>query len=210
MYVDHLQLTDFRSYESVDLPLEAGVTTFVGANGQGKTNLVEAIEYLSTMSSHRVASELPLVRSGAARAIVRASVQAGSRRSAAADAGVGDQPGKANRARLNRSPLRHAREIIGVLARWCSRRWISRSSKVIPANGGASSMTSSSRAGRAWPAYVRTTTSAAAAQHPAQIPQRSAAGWPSAGATPRRRNANASMCGTPTWHGRAVSCSRHG
>ena len=64
VYVDHLQLTDFRSYESVDLPLESGVTTFVGANGQGKTNLVEAIEYLSTMSSHRVASEVPLVRSG--------------------------------------------------------------------------------------------------------------------------------------------------
>ena len=51
MFVDHLQLTDFRSYESVDLPLQAGVTTFVGANGQGKTNLVEALEYLSTMSS---------------------------------------------------------------------------------------------------------------------------------------------------------------
>ena len=65
MYVDDLQLTDFRSYESVDLALESGVSTFVGANGQGKTNLVEAIEYLSTMSSHRVASEVPLVRSGA-------------------------------------------------------------------------------------------------------------------------------------------------
>ena len=77
MFVDHLQLTDFRSYHSVDLPLESGVTTFVGANGQGKTNLVEAIEYLSTMSSHRVASEVPLVRSGAVRAVVRAKVQAG-------------------------------------------------------------------------------------------------------------------------------------
>src|SRR5947207_12794234 len=77
MHVDHVQLTDFRSYESVDLSLDAGVTTFVGANGQGKTNLVEAIEYLSTMSSHRVASEVPLVRSGPSRAAVRARVQHG-------------------------------------------------------------------------------------------------------------------------------------
>jgi DNA replication and repair protein RecF len=115
MYVDHLQLTDFRSYGSVDLPLEAGVTTFVGANGQGKTNLVEAIEYLSTMSSHRVASEVPLVRSGAARAIVRAGVCAGPDDPRRLTLELEINPGKANRARLNRSPLRQAREIIGVL-----------------------------------------------------------------------------------------------
>ena len=77
MFVDHLQLADFRSYAAVDVPLGAGVTTFVGANGQGKTNLVEAVEYLSTMSSHRVATEVPLVRAGAERAVVRARVQAG-------------------------------------------------------------------------------------------------------------------------------------
>ena len=115
MYVDHLQLTDFRSYESVDLSLEAGVTTFVGANGQGKTNLVEAVEYLSTMSSHRVASEVPLVRSGAARAIVRAGVRAGLDDPRQLTLELEINPGKANRARLNRSPLRQAREIIGVL-----------------------------------------------------------------------------------------------
>jgi DNA replication and repair protein RecF len=115
MHVDHLQLTDFRSYGSVDLPLEAGVTTFVGANGQGKTNLVEAIEYLSTMSSHRVASEVPLVRSGAARAIVRAGVRAGLDDPRRLTLELEINPGKANRARLNRSPLRQAREIIGVL-----------------------------------------------------------------------------------------------
>jgi DNA replication and repair protein RecF len=115
VHVDHLQLTDFRSYGSVDLPLEAGVTTFVGANGQGKTNLVEAIEYLSTMSSHRVASEVPLVRSGAARAIVRAGVRAGLDDPRRLTLELEINPGKANRARLNRSPLRNAREIIGVL-----------------------------------------------------------------------------------------------
>jgi DNA replication and repair protein RecF len=115
MFVDHLQLTDFRSYESVDLPLEAGVSTFVGANGQGKTNLVEAIEYLSTLNSHRVASEVPLVRSGASRAIVRAGVQAGLDDPRRLTLELEINPGKANRAKLNRSPLRQAREIVGLL-----------------------------------------------------------------------------------------------
>ena len=109
MFVDDLQLTDFRSYESVDLTLESGVTTFVGANGQGKTNLVEAIEYVSTMSSHRVASEVPLVRSGAARAIVRARVQAGLDDPRQLTLELEINPGKANRARLNRAPLRQAK-----------------------------------------------------------------------------------------------------
>ena len=115
MFVDHLQLTDFRSYESVDLPLQADVTTFVGANGQGKTNLVEALEYLSTMSSHRVASEVPLVRSGAIRAVVRAKVVAGLDDPRQLTLELEINPGKANRAKLNRSPLRQAREIVGVL-----------------------------------------------------------------------------------------------
>jgi DNA replication and repair protein RecF len=115
MFVDHLQLTDFRSYESVDLPLQAGVTTFVGANGQGKTNLVEALEYLSTMSSHRVASEVPLVRSGAIRAVVRAKVVAGLDDPRQLTLELEINPGKANRAKLNRSPMRQAREIVGVL-----------------------------------------------------------------------------------------------
>src|SRR4029450_1918417 len=115
MFVDHLQLIDFRSYESVDLPLESGVTTFVGANGQGKTNLVEAIEYLATMSSHRVASEVPLVRSGASRAIVRARVHGGLDDPRQLTLELELNPGKANRAKLNRAPLRSAREIVGVL-----------------------------------------------------------------------------------------------
>ncbi|HEU4907703.1 MAG TPA: DNA replication/repair protein RecF [Propionibacteriaceae bacterium] len=115
MFVDHLQLTDFRSYETVDLRLEAGVSTFVGANGQGKTNLVEAIEYLSTMNSHRVASEVPLIRSGAPRAVVRAEVQAGLDDPRRLTLELEINPGKTNRAKLNRSPLRQAREIVGLL-----------------------------------------------------------------------------------------------
>lgn len=115
MFVDHLQLADFRSYVGVDLPLTSGVTTLVGANGQGKTNLVEAIEYLSTMSSHRVSSEVPLVRAGAERAVIRARVQAGLDDPRQLQLEVEITPGKANRAKLNRSPLRRAREIVGVL-----------------------------------------------------------------------------------------------
>ncbi len=115
MFVDHLQLGDFRSYQQVDVALGSGVTTFVGANGQGKTNLVEAVEYLSTMSSHRVASEVPLVRFGAERAVVRARVQAGLDDPRQLQLEIEITPGKANRAKLNRSPLRRARELVGVL-----------------------------------------------------------------------------------------------
>ena len=65
MFVTELSLTDFRNYETAALELTDGVTVFVGSNGQGKTNLVEAVEYLSTMSSHRVSSTAPLIRGGA-------------------------------------------------------------------------------------------------------------------------------------------------
>jgi DNA replication and repair protein RecF len=115
VFVDHLQLADFRSYLQVDVPLGSGVTTFVGANGQGKTNLVEAVEYVSTLSSHRVSSEVPLVRFGAERAVVRARVQAGLDDPRQLQLEVEITPGKANRAKLNRSPLRRSRELIGVL-----------------------------------------------------------------------------------------------
>lgn len=115
MYVDHLTLADFRSYEHVEITLDAGVTTFVGANGQGKTNLVEAVEYASTMSSHRVASEIPLVRAGASRAIVRARVRAGREDDRALVIEIDITPGRSNRAKLNRSVLTRARDIVGTL-----------------------------------------------------------------------------------------------
>jgi DNA replication and repair protein RecF len=115
VFVDHLQLADYRSYAAVDVALGAGVSVFVGANGQGKTNLVEAVEYVSTLSSHRVAADLPLVRAGAERAIIRARVQAGLEDPRQLQLEVEITPGRANRARLNRSPLKRARELIGVL-----------------------------------------------------------------------------------------------
>ena len=112
MHVAHLSLHDFRSYADVDVALEPGATAFIGRNGQGKTNLVEAIDYLSRLSSHRVATDGPLVRAGADQAIVRASVVKDGR---TALIEVELNPGRANRARINRSPLPRPREIIGVV-----------------------------------------------------------------------------------------------
>jgi DNA replication and repair protein RecF len=115
MFVTHLSLADFRSYPLVEVPLAAGVTVFTGANGQGKTNLVEAIEFLATLGSHRVATEAPLVRAGAERALVRARVQAGLDDDRSLLLEIEVIPGKANRASLNRAPLRRPRDLLGAL-----------------------------------------------------------------------------------------------
>ncbi|MCF6468188.1 DNA replication/repair protein RecF [Nonomuraea sp. MG754425] len=112
MHVAHLSLTDFRSYPSVELGLEPGVTAFVGPNGQGKTNLVEALGYVATHSSHRVAGDAPLVRQGASRAIVRCAIQRQDRRALIE---LEINPGRANRARLNRSAMSRARDTLGLL-----------------------------------------------------------------------------------------------
>ncbi len=112
MRVVHLSVADFRSYASAEVDLEPGVTAFVGPNGQGKTNLVEAVGYLATLGSHRVAGDAPLVRLGAARAVVRALVSRAGRDTLVE---IEIVPGAANRARLNRSPLPRAREVLGVL-----------------------------------------------------------------------------------------------
>ena len=112
MHVAHLTLHDFRSYADIDVALEPGATAFIGRNGQGKTNLVEAIDYLSRLASHRVATDAPLVRAGADQAIVRASVVKEGR---PALLEVELNPGRANRARINRSPLPRPREIVGLV-----------------------------------------------------------------------------------------------
>lgn len=75
MHVTHLTLNDFRNYGHAEVGLVAGTTLFVGRNGQGKTNLVEAIGYLSTVSSHRVSTDHALVRAGQEAAIVRMRVE---------------------------------------------------------------------------------------------------------------------------------------
>jgi DNA replication and repair protein RecF len=112
MYVRELSVTDFRSWPQADLHLSPGVTVLVGANGQGKTNLVEAVGYLATLSSHRVSSDAPLVRRGASVAVVRATAVNDGRELTVQ---VEIQPGKANRARVNRSPVPRPREILGIV-----------------------------------------------------------------------------------------------
>ncbi|MEA4944440.1 MAG: DNA replication/repair protein RecF [Propionicimonas sp.] len=115
MFVTQLSLADFRSYPLAEVPLEAGVTVFTGPNGQGKTNLVEAVEYLATLGSHRVAGDAPLVRFGADRALVRARVQAGPDDPRQLLLEIEITPGRANKASLNRSPLKRPRDLLGAL-----------------------------------------------------------------------------------------------
>jgi DNA replication and repair protein RecF len=112
MYARQLEVTDFRSWEHARLGLEPGISVLIGANGQGKTNLLEALGYLSTLSSHRVASNAPLVRQGAARAVVRAAVVHAGRELTLE---LEITPGRPNRARINRSPVPRLRDVVGVL-----------------------------------------------------------------------------------------------
>ena len=112
MHVRHLTVRDFRSYGTADLPLEPGVTTIVGLNGQGKTNLVEAIGYLASLSSHRVATDQPLVRFGAEQAVIRGAVVRDGRETMVE---LELNPGRANRARLGRSPAGRPRDVLGTL-----------------------------------------------------------------------------------------------
>ncbi|MCP3818133.1 DNA replication/repair protein RecF [Streptomyces sp. A3M-1-3] len=112
MHVSHLSLADFRSYARVEVPLDPGVTVFVGPNGQGKTNLVEAVGYLATLGSHRVSSDAPLVRMGADRAVIRAAVVQGERQQLVE---LELNPGRANRARINRSSQVRPRDVLGIV-----------------------------------------------------------------------------------------------
>lgn len=111
MYLEHLSLTDFRSYAQVDLPLEPGVTVLVGSNGIGKTNLMEAIGYLATLSSHRVSSDAPLLRFGTDRALVRARLVRGEQTTVLE---LEINASRANRGRINRSNPVRARDLLGI------------------------------------------------------------------------------------------------
>ena len=111
MYLEQLSLTDFRSYAQVELSLEPGVTVLVGSNGIGKTNLMEAIGYLATLSSHRVSSDAPLLRFGKDRAMIRARLVRGEQ-STVLELEINSS--RANRARINRSNPVRARDILGI------------------------------------------------------------------------------------------------
>ncbi|MDG4763042.1 DNA replication/repair protein RecF [Solwaraspora sp. WMMD406] len=112
MHVRRLELIDFRSYQRVDLAFEPGGSVLVGPNGVGKTNLIEALGYLATLGSHRVATDAPLVRVGAESAIIRCLITQDQRELLVE---LEITPGRANRARLGRSAVRRARDIVGAL-----------------------------------------------------------------------------------------------
>jgi DNA replication and repair protein RecF len=111
MHVSHLSLLDFRSYTQVDVEFVPGINTLIGPNGQGKTNLVEALGYIATLGSHRVASDVALIRAGAPRAVVRSRIVRGDRASVIE---IEITQGKANRAQLNRSPVQRPRDVLGI------------------------------------------------------------------------------------------------
>jgi DNA replication and repair protein RecF len=112
VFVRHLSLIDYRSWPAVEVPLQRGVNVLIGRNGTGKTNLVEALGYLATLASHRVATDAPLIRRGAERAVIRAAVVSQDRELLLE---VELTSGRANRARINRAPLTRARDILGAL-----------------------------------------------------------------------------------------------
>jgi DNA replication and repair protein RecF len=112
VYVRQLQVVDFRSWEHADLTFEPGPSVLVGANGQGKTNLIEAIGYTATLGSHRVATDAPMIRHGASRAVVRTAVVSEGRELTIE---LEITAGKANRARVNRGPVPRPRDVLGIL-----------------------------------------------------------------------------------------------
>ncbi|WP_153504416.1 DNA replication/repair protein RecF [Cumulibacter manganitolerans] len=112
MRIDRLQVIDFRNYVEAELELGAGPNLLVGANGQGKTNIVEAIGYLGTLASHRVSSDVPLIRRTAERAVVRAMC---SNEGRALLIELEITAGKANRVRINKAPVTRTRDVVGVV-----------------------------------------------------------------------------------------------
>lgn len=101
MIVEHLSLVDFRNYATAELGLHRGPNVLVGRNGQGKTNLAEAVVFLATLGSHRVSADAPMVRDGQESAIIRARLSHGERK-VLAEVQVNRQG--SNKARINGSP----------------------------------------------------------------------------------------------------------
>ncbi|MEY4985398.1 MAG: hypothetical protein RLZZ359_284 [Actinomycetota bacterium] len=110
MFIKHLSLANFRNYKTAEVTLEPGVNLIVGPNGQGKTNLVESIRYLSTLSSHRVAGYIPLIKANEPSAVIRAMASFDDR-----DILVEVELNResANKGRVNKSPVARARDILG-------------------------------------------------------------------------------------------------
>jgi len=116
MKISHLSLQDFRSYKNLELPLNEGTHIFIGENGEGKTNIVEAIMYLALLSSHRISTDAPLIKLGAERGYIRAKVS-DQDRDTLIELEINN--GKANRAKVNQNPVRSQRAISGIVKATC-------------------------------------------------------------------------------------------
>src|SRR5947208_14219898 len=112
MYVRHLSVADFRSWAGAEVDFDPGPAVLVGANGHGKTYPISALGYLATLGSHRVATDAPLIRAGAERAVVRCATVADARELRIELEIVA---GRANRARLNGAPVTRPRDVLGAL-----------------------------------------------------------------------------------------------
>jgi DNA replication and repair protein RecF len=110
VFIKHLSLADFRNYKTAEVSLNPGVNLLIGPNGQGKTNLVEAIRYLSTLSSHRVAGYTPMIKQGSGQAIIRALASHEDRDVLLELELNRDAP---NKARINKSPAQKVRDVLG-------------------------------------------------------------------------------------------------
>ena len=112
MHLSLLSLKNFRSYSDLELPLKPGITIFLGRNGEGKTNIVEAVLYLAFLSSHRTATDQPLVQLGQNSAYVRSKIQQPDREVIVE---LEINADKANRARINQNPVRSQKELFGLV-----------------------------------------------------------------------------------------------
>ncbi len=112
MFIKNLSLIQFRSYQNLDLNLNKGINVFLGDNGEGKTNIIESIIYLSLLSSHRVATDLPLIKLDNKNAYIRAKIEDDQREHLIE---LEINPNKANRAKINQQPVRSQREILGLV-----------------------------------------------------------------------------------------------
>jgi DNA replication and repair protein RecF len=110
MHVKHLTLSNFRNYKTVELPLATGINLLVGRNGQGKTNLAEAVFFAATLSSHRVSGYIPLIKQGEAKAIIRVLARFEDRENLIELELNGEG---SNRARINKSDTQRFRDVLG-------------------------------------------------------------------------------------------------
>jgi DNA replication and repair protein RecF len=111
--LEQLELTDFRSYRTVDVRFQPGANVLVGRNAQGKTNILEAIYYLAGGSSHRTSSDAPLVRAGSEAAIIRARARSDAGRELRIEFEL--RPGGRNRARVGGQAQTRVRDAFGLV-----------------------------------------------------------------------------------------------